>query len=203
MRDELAVEALHQSVVERSVAEQEARFQQRGADRHVGRRLAQALVDRARRVADLQLEIPQHVEHRLDDALAPGGLLVGKQEQQVDVRPRRQRAAAVAAGGDDREALARGRIARPDRDARRPRRGSCARPVHVARTAAVRRRGRPARRAAASRPRRAFGRGSAADPGTRRARRSPVSADRALVQRASGRASRATVGMDNPWLAWR
>ena len=99
-------------------------LQQRGADRHVGAPLAQALVDRAGRVADLELQVPEHVEHRLDDALAPGGLLVGKQEQEVDVRSRRQRAAAVAAGGDDGEALAPwtdcGRVEVP----RRPRRGS-------------------------------------------------------------------------------
>ena len=58
-------------------------------------------------MADLQLEVPQHVEHGFDHALAPGGLLVGQQEQEIDVGAGRQRAAAVAARRHDREALAR------------------------------------------------------------------------------------------------
>ena len=70
----------------------------------------QALVDGARGVADLEAEIPQQVEHVLDDALAPGRLLVGQQEQQIDVGARRQQPAAVAAGGDDRHALGVGRV---------------------------------------------------------------------------------------------
>ena len=39
------------------------------ADRHVLARLLQALVERSRGVADLLLEVPEHVEHRLDDFL--------------------------------------------------------------------------------------------------------------------------------------
>ena len=73
-------------------------------------RLADADVDRAGGVADLQLQVPQHVEHRLDDALAPGGLLVGQEEQEIDVGARCERAAAVAAGRDDGELLGRGGI---------------------------------------------------------------------------------------------
>ena len=52
----------------------------------------------------------KHVEHRLDDAFAPGGLLVGKEEQEIDVGPRCERAAPVAAGRDDGELLGRGGI---------------------------------------------------------------------------------------------
>ena len=89
---------------------QEPRLEERGADRHVRLRLADAVVDRARRVADLELQVPQHIEHRLDDALAPGGLLVGQQEQEIDVGPRRQRAAPVAAGRDNGELLGRGGV---------------------------------------------------------------------------------------------
>ena len=72
-----------------------------------------ALVDGARRVPDLEAQIPQHIEHVLGDALAPRRLLVGQQEQQIDVGARRQQAAAVAAGRDDRHALGVRGIGRP------------------------------------------------------------------------------------------
>jgi hypothetical protein len=36
-------------------------------------------------MAHLQAQIPQHVEDEFDDAFAPGGLLEGPHEQQVDV----------------------------------------------------------------------------------------------------------------------
>ena len=72
-----------------------------------------ALIDGAGRVADLEAEIPQHVEHVLGDALAPRRLLVGKQEQQIDVGAGRQQRAAIAAGGDDRHALGVRRVGRP------------------------------------------------------------------------------------------
>ena len=102
---DILVEARDELVVERAVAEQIARFEQRGADRHVGLGLADALVDRARRVPDLQPHVPQAIENAFGDGLAPGGLLVGKQEQQIDVGAGRQQAAAVAAGRDHRHAL--------------------------------------------------------------------------------------------------
>ena len=108
--DELGVEPRDQLLVQRPRAEEVARLEEGGADRHVGPPLAQALLHRARGVADLQLQVPQHVEHRLDDALGPGGLLVGKQEQEIDVRSRRHRATAVTAGGHHRELLAGGGI---------------------------------------------------------------------------------------------
>ena len=61
-------------------------------------------------MADLQAEVPQQIEHVLDDALAPGGLLVGQQEQEIDVGAGREQAAAVAAVGDDGHALGGGRV---------------------------------------------------------------------------------------------
>ena len=74
-----------------------------------------ALLDGARGVPDLQAQIPQQIEHVLDDALAPRRLLVGQQEQQIDVGERREQAAAVAARGDDRHALGIGGIGRRGR----------------------------------------------------------------------------------------
>ena len=110
--DDRLVEARHQFVEQLLVAEQEARLQDRGADRHVRLGLADAFVDRARGVADLQSEIPQAIQDRLGHRLAPGGLLVGQQEQQIDVGARREQAAAVAAGRHDRHALGLGWIFR-------------------------------------------------------------------------------------------
>ena len=92
------------------IAEDQARVEQRGADGHVGARQPHALIDGARGVADLEAEIPEQIEHVLGDALAPGGLLVGKQEEEIDVRARRQHAAAIAALGDDRHVLGGGRV---------------------------------------------------------------------------------------------
>ena len=102
------VEAGDQLVVERLVAGQEARLQDRGADGHVAARLPDRFIDRARGVADLQPHVPQAIEDGLGDLLAPGGLLVGQDEQQIDVGFRRHQAAAVAAGGDHRHALGAG-----------------------------------------------------------------------------------------------
>ena len=63
-------------------------------------------------MADLEPHVPQAIEDGLGHLLAPGGLLVGQQEQQIDVRVRRHQAAAVAAGRDHRHALGIGRIVR-------------------------------------------------------------------------------------------
>ena len=74
-------------------------------------------------MADLLTQIPQDIEDRLDDALAPGRLLVGKKEQQIDVGARRERAAPIAADGDDGQPLGEGRIVgRHKRSARHSRR---------------------------------------------------------------------------------
>ena len=77
--------ALHQLVEQLAVAPDVARLEQRGADGVVALGVAQALLDRAGGVADLQPEVPQQVEHELDDLLAARRLLVGTQEQQIDV----------------------------------------------------------------------------------------------------------------------
>ncbi len=99
---DLFVEPCRELLVELGIAEQMARFEQRRADGHVGLGLADAFGNRTRRVADLQPHVPQAIEQRLGDGLAPGGLFVRQQEQQIDVGAGRQQAAAVAAGRDHR-----------------------------------------------------------------------------------------------------
>ncbi|ODT27781.1 MAG: hypothetical protein ABS54_05835 [Hyphomicrobium sp. SCN 65-11] len=103
--DDLVAEAAHELIEQRPVAEDVAGVEQRRADGHVGARELQALVDGARRVTDLQAQIPEDVENVFDDALAPGSLLVGQQEQEIYVGARRQHGAAIAAGRDDGEPL--------------------------------------------------------------------------------------------------
>ncbi len=99
------VEARGHFVVELLVAEQIARLQKAGADGHVRLGLADAFIDGARGVADFEPHVPQAIEQGLGDRLAPGGLFVGQQKQQIDVGARRQQAAAIAAGRDDGDAL--------------------------------------------------------------------------------------------------
>ena len=106
---DLLVEARDQFVVQRLVAGQKPGFQDRGADGHVAARLADRFVDRSRGVADLQAHVPQAIQDRFRDLLAPRGLLVGQDEQQIDVGFRRHQPAAVAAGGDHRHAFGAGR----------------------------------------------------------------------------------------------
>ncbi len=77
----LLVEAVDQFVVERLVAGQEPGLEDRGADRHVAPRLADRFIDRAGGVADLQPHVPKTIENGFRDLLAPGGLLVGQDEQ--------------------------------------------------------------------------------------------------------------------------
>jgi hypothetical protein len=74
------LEALFQIDEKRLVTPQEPRLQKRRADRDIVFGQAQAFVDRTGRVADLEAEVPQRVEDRLDDLLAVRRHLVGQQE---------------------------------------------------------------------------------------------------------------------------
>ncbi len=104
--------ATGQFVEQLAVAPEIARFQQRGADRLVALGIAQALLDGAGGMPDLQAEIPQQVEHELDDLLAARRLLVGAQEEEIDVGQRRQLAPSVAARCDHSQPLGGARIGR-------------------------------------------------------------------------------------------
>ena len=108
----LVVEARLQFVEQRAVAEQKTRLEDGGADGHVRFRLADAFVDRTRGVADFEPGVPQAIKNGFCDLLAPGGLLVGQHEQQIDIGTGRLQAAAVAAGGDYRHVLGIGGVLR-------------------------------------------------------------------------------------------
>ncbi len=105
--EHLFAEAVLKLGIERLVAQDQARVEQRGANGHVRVAETHALVDVARGMADLEAQIPQQIEHVLGDALAPGGLLVGKQEQKIDVGAGREKTAPVAALRHDGHALGR------------------------------------------------------------------------------------------------
>src|SRR4051812_41818194 len=81
LRD-LFVKTGDQLIVELAIAEQIAGLEHRSADRHVRFCLANTLVDRAGGMADLEPHVPQAIEDRLGNRLAPSGLLIRQDEQQ-------------------------------------------------------------------------------------------------------------------------
>ena len=85
-------------------------LQQGGADCHILTPQTQAVLHRTAGVADLQLQVPQHVQHRLDDAFGPGGDLPRRQEQQVHVRLRGHFGPAIAAHAQDGDPFGLGRV---------------------------------------------------------------------------------------------
>ena len=82
------IETRQQTVEQGAVAQHEAAFEQGRADGHVGLGLPQAFLDRARRVADLLLEIPKQVKHGFDDRFVAGAVLAAQQEQAGRCRSR-------------------------------------------------------------------------------------------------------------------
>ncbi len=106
----LGLEAAPELREERRIAPEKARFEQARADLQVGAGEARAFGDRARRLADLEPEIPEPVKQKLDHLLCVRGPLVGMQEQQIDVRERRQLGAAVATDRGHGESLAGRRV---------------------------------------------------------------------------------------------
>ena len=103
--EELAPEPRAQPLGQPLVAPEVAVLEQAGADGHVRPRQAQAVVDGPDRLADLEAQVPEAVEHALDQALPPGGLLVGGDEEEVDVGEGRHLRPAVAADRQHRDPL--------------------------------------------------------------------------------------------------
>ncbi len=86
--EKLGPQPVAQFMCQRGMTSDQPMLDQRGADRHVACTQAQAIVDRADGMADLQFQIPQHIQHGFDHALGPGRDLVGCQKQQVDIGSR-------------------------------------------------------------------------------------------------------------------
>ena len=95
---------------ERRVPVDIAMLQQGGPERVILAPEPQAVFDRAACVAHLQVQVPQHVQHRLDHALNPASGLVRNKEQQVDVRKRGHLSPAIAAHRDQRDPFALGGV---------------------------------------------------------------------------------------------
>ena len=84
------------------VAGQPPGVDQRSACREIPVRLGKAFVHRPRRMADLEAQVPKKVQHELDGRERRRRWMLLSDEQQVDIAERRQHAAAIASGGDDR-----------------------------------------------------------------------------------------------------
>jgi hypothetical protein len=91
-----------QPLEERLRADQEARFEQRGADRNVARRRFHAAFHRAHAMPDFQADIPEPPDQALERLALRGARLLAEEHQEVDVGAREELAATVAAGGDER-----------------------------------------------------------------------------------------------------
>ena len=98
-------EACDQQVRQPGVPRQRPRLQQGGAHRHVRARQRQRLVHRPEGRADLEPQVPQHVQHMADHLLAPRRRPAGAHEQQVQVRERRQHPPPVSAHRQQRQPL--------------------------------------------------------------------------------------------------
>jgi hypothetical protein len=89
------------------IAAEEARLQQRGFRAQIGVGLRDQLGQRARGVAHLEADVPQDIEHVLDDVVDLRGelrVVVRMQEEDVDVAVGIELAAPEAAHGQQRDA---------------------------------------------------------------------------------------------------
>ena len=108
--DDLASVGARQLIKELLVAPEEACLQKRRANGEIILRQLDALLHRARRVADLEAEIPEAIDEKLGHLLEIGRPLVVVQEEEIDVGAGRQLAATVAADRRNRDKLAGRRV---------------------------------------------------------------------------------------------
>ena len=90
-------------VEDRAVPREVAGIDQGGLDGDVALRIIDAFADGAGRMADLQPEVPEQVEHELHRPPPLRAERRIRQEQQVDIGIGREHAPAIAAGGDQGE----------------------------------------------------------------------------------------------------
>ena len=101
--DQLSGEAQTQGRCRGLVAGDQPGFHKGRADGHVGAGVGQTLINRAGRMTNLEPQVPQHVEHELDELrVARRGFAV-EQKQQIHIGEWRQLTPAVAAHGDHRQ----------------------------------------------------------------------------------------------------
>ena len=106
--EQIGIQPLVQFLGQRNIAKQVTVFQHGGANGEILAPQSQAIADGAAGVADLELEVPQDVERRLDHRLGPWRDLVGRQKQQIDIGKRRHLAPAITANGNHRQPFAIG-----------------------------------------------------------------------------------------------
>ena len=110
--DHFAPEAAATFFVEIAVAPDIAPFEQRGADGEIVLRHAHHIVGRAARMTDLEAEVPQEIEHRLDRLFAPRRTARGREKGDIDIGMRGHLGPSVPADSHDRELLCRRPVAR-------------------------------------------------------------------------------------------
>ena len=91
-----------------AVAGQRTHIEQAGADHHILSRQLDAVGDGTHGMPDFQREIPEDVKDEFGQLLGPGGLLVGQEKQQIDIRIRSEDATPVATDRDDFQRFADG-----------------------------------------------------------------------------------------------
>ncbi|MNK24179.1 hypothetical protein D3C87_424830 [compost metagenome] len=101
--DDFRLETLFEIIGQGFLAANRPHFQNGGANGHVGFGQADAFIHRAGGVADLKAEVPEEIEHKLHGLVHVRRVLGRQQEQEIDVRSRRQRAATVTADCRDRD----------------------------------------------------------------------------------------------------
>ena len=114
-RGDAGAKLRQESVREVLVSQQEARVQERRRRRQIGRRQRQRLLERPHGVAGVDLGVPQRIEDRLGQRLRLRAGTVGAQHEKVEVRVRRQLAAAEPAGREDGDRLGTARDLGPRR----------------------------------------------------------------------------------------
>ena len=67
-----------------------------------------AFLQAAHTVANRQADIPEQADERLQQGVVGGGMVIGQQDQQVDIGIRKQLATSIAAHGDQRDFLRQG-----------------------------------------------------------------------------------------------
>ena len=104
--DDFGPEAPRAFFIKRAVTPDIAAFKECRADRQIAARHAHHFVERAARLADLESEVPEEIEHGLDHLLAPGRGLGRGEKGDIDIRMRGHLAAPVSADRNECDAFA-------------------------------------------------------------------------------------------------